>query len=60
MISEVEMTSEIDVCRFRRKHVCFLQKDPNVSRRVHHRIGRVERCPGMCRFVFVALFVAAR
>ena len=25
--------------------------------RVHHRIGRVERCPGTCRFVFVALFV---
>ena len=38
----------------------FCKKDPTVSRRVHHRTGRVKRCPGMCRFVFVALFVAAQ
>ena len=50
------MTSEIDVRRFRTNQSRFLQKDPKMPRRVHHRIGRVERCPGMCRFVFVALF----
>ena len=35
----------------------FCKTDPNMPWRVHHRIGRVERCPGTCRFVFVALFV---
>ena len=33
---------------------------PQWSQQGHHRIGRVKRCPGMCRFMFVALFVAAR
>ena len=55
------MTSEIDVyVGFAQTSPDFFQNDPHMPRRVHHRIGRVERCPGMCRFVFVALFVAAQ
>ena len=57
---QIKLTSEIDVCRVRRNHACLFstcKKDPQLSRRVHHRIGLVRRCPGMCRFMFVAPFL---